>query len=103
MKAARSTFLRQRNSKAGATSDRTSVVVLVWDDLLSGAESTKTETGDAPPVENPDQGAPRGGKRQGKVASPSCPVPPVRLNPSIAPRHVTFASSETTRTRPVPA
>jgi len=50
VKAARSTFLRQRNAGAGAVANRTSVVALVWDDLLRGAESTKTEARDAPPV-----------------------------------------------------
>jgi len=50
VKAARSTFLRQSYAKAGAVADRTSVVALVWDDLLGGAESTKTEARDAPPV-----------------------------------------------------
>jgi len=38
VKAARSTFLRQRNAGAGAPSDRTSVVALVWDDLLGGVD-----------------------------------------------------------------
>jgi len=56
VKAARSTFLRQRNAGAGAPSDCTSVVALVWDDLLGGAESTKTEGGDAPPVATPAKG-----------------------------------------------
>jgi len=56
VKAARSTFLRQRNAGAGAPSDRTSVVALVWDDLLGGVESTRTEGGDAPPVATPAKG-----------------------------------------------
>jgi len=38
VKAARSTFLRQRNAGAGSASDRTSFVALVWGDLLGGAE-----------------------------------------------------------------
>jgi len=50
VKAARSTFLRQRNGGAGAATDRTAVVALLWDDLLGGAESKKTEGGDVPPV-----------------------------------------------------
>ena len=56
VKAARSTFLRQRNAGAGAVADRTSVVALVWDDLLGGAESARKEGGDAPPVEAPAKG-----------------------------------------------
>ena len=56
MKAARSTFLLQRNAGAGAASDRTSVVALVWDDLLGGVDSTRTEGGDAPPVATPAKG-----------------------------------------------
>jgi len=56
VKAARSTFLRQRNAGAGAVADRTSVVALVWDDLLGGAESTRTEGGEAPPVATPAKG-----------------------------------------------
>jgi len=56
VKAARSTFLRQRNAGAGALSDRTSVVALVWDDLLGGVESTRTEGRDAPPVATPSKG-----------------------------------------------
>jgi len=56
VKAARSTFLRQRNSGAGAPSDCTSVVALVWDDLLGGVKSTRTEGGDAPPVAPPAKG-----------------------------------------------
>jgi len=50
VKAARSTFLRQRNGGAGAAPGRTAVVALLWDDLLGGAESTRTEGGDVPPV-----------------------------------------------------
>jgi len=56
VKAARSTFLRQRNAEAGAVTDRTSFVALVWDDLLGGAESTRTAEGDAPPVATPSKG-----------------------------------------------
>jgi len=56
VKSARSTFLRQRNGGAGAASDRTAVVALLWDDLLGGAESTKTEGGDVPPVPTPSKG-----------------------------------------------
>jgi len=56
VKAARSTFVRQRSAGAGAPSDRTSVVALGWDDLLGGAESTRTEGGDAPPVTTPAKG-----------------------------------------------
>jgi len=59
VKAARSTFLRQRNGGAGAAPDHTAVVALLWDDLLGSAESTKTEGGDVPPVETPSKG-PRG-------------------------------------------
>jgi len=50
VKAARGTFVRQRNGTAGAAPDRTAVVALPWDDLLGGAESTRTEVGDVPPV-----------------------------------------------------
>ena len=56
VKAARSTFLRQRNAGAGAASDCTSVVALVWDDLLGGAESTKTREGDTLLVTTPAKG-----------------------------------------------
>jgi len=56
VKAARSTFLRQRNAAAGAVADRTTVVALVWDDLLGGAESTRTEGGNAPLVGTPAKG-----------------------------------------------
>jgi len=38
VKAARSTFFRQRSGGAGAAPDRTPVVALLWDDLLGGAE-----------------------------------------------------------------
>jgi len=56
VKAARSTFLRQRNAWAGAVADCTSVVTLMWDDLLCAVESTRTEAGDAPPVATPAKG-----------------------------------------------
>jgi len=56
VKAARSTFLRQRNGGAGAAPDRTAVVTLLWDDLLGGAQSTKTEGGDVLPVATPSKG-----------------------------------------------
>jgi len=61
VKAARSTFLRQRNGGAGAATDRTAVVALLWDDLLGGAESKKTEGGDVPPVATPSKGRRREG------------------------------------------
>ena len=48
--------------------------------------------GGRPARGNPGQGAPRGGKRLGGVASPSPSIPPVRPNSPVAPRHVTFAS-----------
>jgi len=51
VKAARSTFPRQRNAGASATPDRTCVVFLLWNDLLSGAESTRTQVGDTLPME----------------------------------------------------
>jgi len=56
VKAARSTFLRQRNGTAVAAPDRTTAVALLWDDLLGGAESPKTEGGDVPPVATPSKG-----------------------------------------------
>jgi len=56
VKAARSTFLRQRIAGVGATPDRTPVVALLWDDLFGGAESTKTEGGGVPPVATPSKG-----------------------------------------------
>jgi len=52
---------------------------------------------------NPGQGASRGGKRLGGVASPSPFIPPVRFNSPVAPRHVTFASPGVSATWPVPA
>jgi len=56
VKAARSTFFRLRNGGAGASPDCTTVVALLWDDLLGGAESTKTEGGDVSPVAAPSKG-----------------------------------------------
>jgi len=56
VKAARNTFLRQRNAGVGATQDRTTVVASLWDDLFGGAESTKTEGGGVPPVATPSKG-----------------------------------------------
>jgi len=61
VKAALSPFLRQRNGGAGAAPDRSAVVTLLWDDLLDGAESTKTEGGDVPPVETPSRERRRAG------------------------------------------
>jgi len=102
VKAARSTFLRQRNAGAGAPSDRTSVEALVWDDLLGGAESTRTERGDAPPVATPAKGRRGAGNVWGGWhRQPS--IPPVRPNSPVAPRHVTFASPAVAATWPVPA
>jgi len=59
VKAARSTFLRQRNAGAVAVANCISVVALVWDDRSGGAESTRTVGRDAPPVATPAKG-PRG-------------------------------------------
>jgi len=56
VKAARNTFLRQRNAGVGATPNRTIVVALLWYDLFGGAKSTKTEGGGVPPVETPSKG-----------------------------------------------
>jgi len=56
VKAARSTFLRQRNAGVVTTPDRTTVVDLLWDDLFGGAESTRTEGGGVPPVATPSKG-----------------------------------------------
>jgi len=56
VKAARSTFLRQRNAGVVTTPDRTTVVALLWDDLFGGAESAKTEGGGVPPVATPSKG-----------------------------------------------
>ena len=49
-KDAQNTFLRRGNGGAGAAPDRTAVVALLWQDLLGGAESTKMDGGDVPPV-----------------------------------------------------
>jgi len=49
-KATRSSFLQQRNGGAGAAPDRTAVVALLLDNMLGGAESSKTERGNVPPV-----------------------------------------------------
>jgi len=65
VKAARSTFHRQRNAGAGAVADRTSLVALVWDDLLGSAESTRTGKGDAPPVATPAKGRRGAGNASG--------------------------------------
>jgi len=62
VKAARRAFLRQRNAREGAAPDRTSVVALLWDELLGGAESTKTEGGGVPPVATPATGRHGAGK-----------------------------------------
>jgi len=56
VKAAQSTFLRQRTGTEGAAPDRTTVVALLWDDLLGSAESTKTKGGDVPPVATRSKG-----------------------------------------------
>jgi len=56
VKAARNTFLRQRNAGVGATPDRTTVVALLWDEMFGGAESMKTEGGGVPPVATPSKG-----------------------------------------------
>jgi len=56
VEAARSTFLRQRNAGAGAAPDCTSVVALLWEDLLGGAVATKMEEGDTPPMATPAKG-----------------------------------------------
>jgi len=56
VKAARSSFLRQKNGTTGAAPDLTTVVALLWKDLFGGAESTKTEGGDFPPVATPSKG-----------------------------------------------
>jgi len=50
VRAARNNFLRQRNRGADPAQDGTSVVALLWDDGLGGAQPTKTDGGDAPPV-----------------------------------------------------
>jgi len=56
VKAARSTFLRQRNGGVGAAPDRTTVVALLWDDLFGGAETTRTEGKDVLLVATPSKG-----------------------------------------------
>jgi len=56
VKAARSTVLRRRNGGAGVAPDCTAFVALLWDDLLGGAESTKTEGGGVPPLATPSKG-----------------------------------------------
>ena len=56
VRSARSNFLRRRNRGADSAQDRTSVVALLWDDLLGGEEPTKTEGRDAPPVATPSKG-----------------------------------------------
>jgi len=65
VKAARSTFLRQRTGGAGAAPDRTAVVAVLWDDLLGGAEATKTEGGDFLPVATTSKGRRGAGNAQG--------------------------------------
>jgi len=56
VKAARSTFLRQRSAGVVTTPDRTTVVALLWDDLFGGVESTNTEGVGVPPVATPSKG-----------------------------------------------
>jgi len=56
VKTARSTFLRQRNAGVGTTLHHTTVVALLRDELLGGAEETKTEGGGVPPVAAPSKG-----------------------------------------------
>jgi len=92
VKAARRTFLRQRNGGAGAVPDRTDVVALLWDDLLGGAASTKTEVEDVPPVATPSKGRRGAGNAKGgwprhppqpPLSAPAPRLPPVasRLPP----------------------
>ena len=68
-----------------------SVVALLWDDVLGGAEPKNADA------------APRGGKRLEGVASPSHLIPPIRPNSPVFPRRVTFASPGVSAKRPVPA
>jgi len=51
VRAARSTFLRHRNRGADSVRDHASVGALLWDDLMGVVETTKTDRGDAPPVQ----------------------------------------------------
>ena len=50
VRAARNTFLRQRNRGADSVRDRVPVVALLLHDLLGGLEPTKTDGGYALPV-----------------------------------------------------
>jgi len=56
VRAARNNFLRQRNRGADPAQDGTSVVALLWNDVLGGAQPTKTGGGDPPPVATPPKG-----------------------------------------------
>ena len=56
VRAARNNFMRQRKRGADPAQDRTSVVALLWGDLLGGAEATRTDGRDAQPVETPAKG-----------------------------------------------
>jgi len=59
--------------------------------------------GGRPARGNPVQGAPRGGKRLGRVASPSPSTPLVRPKSPVDLRRVTFSSQGVTATLPVRA
>jgi len=65
VRAARNTFLRQRNRGADSAQDRVSVVALLWDDLLGGTEQTKADGGNASPVSAPSKGRRGAGNAQG--------------------------------------
>jgi len=103
VKAARSTFLRQRNGTAGAAPDRTTVVALLWDDLFGGAESARTEKGGVPPVATPSKGRRGAGNaRAGGLAislNPPCPPQLPCCPPS---RHVCLPGGNRDVARPGP-
>jgi len=89
VKAVRSTSIRQSNAGAGSASDRTPVVALVWDDLLGGADSSKTEKRDNLHVTTPEKwrrgaGNASGGWRPHFAQSPLSASPP--RSPSVTSR-----------------
>jgi len=80
VKAARSTFVRQKNGGAGAARDRTAVVSLLRDGLLGGAESQRRKGGTSCPWQlRPRGAAGRETPRGGGLAIPLNPPCPPQL------------------------
>jgi len=89
VKAARSTFLRQRNARAGGSPDRTSVLALMWNELLA-ARRQRRRKGRTPRPWNPGPkpAAGRETPRGGGFAAPFNPPCPLQLPGRPPSRHV---------------